>query len=677
MNIAIMQPYFFPYFGYFQLVGWSDSFVLYDDVQYIKNGWVNRNKILINGEPRWFTFPVRREAHDLPINQRSFAERRQHQQKLQRMLESAYRRAPFFDAIMPLVKDCLEYPDDNIANFNIHALCRVSSHLGLKTKFIRSSDLDLDINLKGQDRVLSVCNRLGATTYANPLGGTDLYDEDIFTGREIALRFLLPNITSYRQFSANHVRNLSIIDVLMFNDAEKIASLLEEYRLLPLGEATRVTKEIIVGERDRRQPPWNVLVFPGGTELGLEINRALRDCKEINLFGAGLPGVSAAESRFANYDEVPPIYEPGAIDKLNEVVRRRAIDFIFPAHDDVVLALAEAKSRLACPLITSPVETCRIARSKSATYAALGKTVPVPATYELGEVRDFPVFVKPDRGQGSQRARLVTRRLWLEALKQVEPDLLISEFLPGEEYTVDCFSSRRQGLLFVGARRRIQTRAGISMVSVTVDEPVFIEVAQAIASTMSLYGAWFFQMKRDAKGQLKLLEFAPRVAGTMAANRVRGVNFPLLSIYEKVGVDVEIRALKNQVEISRSLENHYRLDLDYSTVYVDLDDTLVLRGQVNTRLIRLLYQCVNKGIPVHLLTRHRGHLPTTLTKYRLDRLFDQVHHLPEGANKSDYIVEDDAILIDDSFRERLSVATARGIATFDAASVEFLLDDRS
>jgi hypothetical protein len=426
----------------------------------------------------------------------------------------------------------------------------------------------------------------------------------------------------------------------------------------------------------QKLPPWSVLVFPGGTEIGLEINRALRDCKEVVLYSAGEAVPSAAEFRFKRHFDLPPVHDSTCFEKLNSAIEAYGIDVIIPAHDDVVLGLTTAGSPVNATIISSPAATCAICRSKLATYRLLAGTVPVPTLFARGGKTAFPVFVKPDRGQGSTRARRIDDLNSLRHALAAEPDLIVTEYLPGKEFTVDCFSDRKQGLLFHSSRERTRIRAGIAMQSRLTKHEQLSSMAAAIASKLDLHGAWFFQAKGSSDGQLKLLEVGPRVSGTMALSRVLGVNFPLLSIFEAEGYAISIQAFEADIEISRSLDNHYRYDRVYSAVYIDLDDTLILRGVVNTRLMRLVYQCINRAVPVRLLTRHDGVLPEILRRHRLAGIFDEVIHLANGASKADAVRESDAILIDDSYRERSSVARARGIRTFDVSAVECLIDER-
>lgn len=422
--------------------------------------------------------------------------------------------------------------------------------------------------------------------------------------------------------------------------------------------------------------PLHVLVFPGGTEIGLEINRALSWCKDIKLFSAGESVSNHAPYVFQRHYEVSSVRNPQFVEELNEVIRENAIDYVFPAHDDVVVALAQNAHRIAAGIVTSPLETCLIARSKSATYRLLAATMPVPELLDPQRVKQFPVFVKPDKGQGSQHAQIVYDVDQLpQALGQCR-DPIILEYLPGEEFTVDCFSDRNAGLLFCGGRQRIRTRNGISMDSEPAQDEVFVEYARRISKRLEFHGAWFFQVKRDRYGVFKLLEIAPRIAGTMAVYRVLGVNFPLLSIYEQRGVPTRIMANPIHVRIDRALVNRYSHNVSYKTVYVDLDDTLIVNDVVNTELIRFLYQCINVGKRIVLLTKHTGDLTVTLKTHRLNEVFDEVIQLGSSACKADHINDTDAIMIDDSFGERTQAQDMLGILTFDCSMVEMLLDDR-
>ena len=232
MKLGIMQPYLFPYIGYFQLIAMVDTFVIHDDVQYIKAGWINRNRILVNDRPRYVTLPVRKGPTSLAINERVFADAfESDKKKMLRQIEDAYRKAPCFDTVFPLLEDSLAGAERNVSAFVVGTLQACCRYLKIETPFVLSSETVRFDDLKGQDRVLEINAFLGATHYINTIGGKELYDRDQFMRRGLKLSFLRLRPIRYRQFAGEYVANLSIIDVMMFNRVEKIASLLQEYDL--------------------------------------------------------------------------------------------------------------------------------------------------------------------------------------------------------------------------------------------------------------------------------------------------------------------------------------------------------------------------------------------------------------------------------------------------------------
>ena len=348
-----------------------------------------------------------------------------------------------------------------------------------------------------------------------------------------------------------------------------------------------------------------VLVFPAATEIGLEINEALRQCKEISLVGAGFGGSTHAPFAFEAFFELPSIHQSDWLDRLIELCHSLSLDYIFPAYDDAIVALAESADRLPAHVLAPPLDICKLTRSKRNTYRALADIVRVPELYEAEPAADsFPVFVKPDRGQGSQGARLVHDAQQLRQALAAEPDLIACEYLPGQEYTVDCFSDREHGLLFAKARIRTRTRNGIAVNTVSINLPEARAIGERIHARLGMRGAWFFQLKRASNGMLALLEVAPRIAGSMSTHRVAGVNFPLLTIFEHERLPISILLNDGPIELDRSLRNRFRHSVSFGTLYIDLDDTLVLRNKVNLDAIRLVFLARNQQARVVLITRH-------------------------------------------------------------------------
>lgn len=224
-----MQPYLFPYISYFQLINAVDTFVLYDDVNYIKQGWVNRNYILLNGKKHLITLALSGASSFKLINQVKVGENKG---KLKKTVYQAYRKAPFFDDVFPVIEKALDYEDDNLASFVSHALLSVAGYLNMGTKFIMSSHIEKNDDLKGQDKVLDICKILRADMYINAIGGRELYSREEFEKNSIRLYFIKMNDITYKQFYNEFVPNLSIIDMLMFNSRNEAVKMLNEYELI-------------------------------------------------------------------------------------------------------------------------------------------------------------------------------------------------------------------------------------------------------------------------------------------------------------------------------------------------------------------------------------------------------------------------------------------------------------
>ncbi|MBF6651257.1 WbqC family protein, partial [Methylobacter sp. BlB1] len=175
MIVTIMQPYLFPYIGYFQLLECSDIFVVGDDMQYIKGGWINRNRILVNQEPCWLTFPVQGDSADLPINQRHYVESQNVRSKILRRIECAYRKTPYFKDIYPVIADMMSFSSSNVSEFNTNAIRCLASLLKIQCRILVASELEKDNSLKCQDRVIETNRCVGSSHYINPIGGMALY----------------------------------------------------------------------------------------------------------------------------------------------------------------------------------------------------------------------------------------------------------------------------------------------------------------------------------------------------------------------------------------------------------------------------------------------------------------------------------------------------------------------
>lgn len=427
------------------------------------------------------------------------------------------------------------------------------------------------------------------------------------------------------------------------------------------------------------KPHWNVLIFPGGMENGIEIYNSLKNCKEISLFSASSAVPNQAFFLYKNNHIVRDVREDGWIEDLNAVIDACHIDIVYPANSFIIDALAANKDRLHAPVLLPSQEVLQITRSKHQTIRRLSGCLPLPLIYsKADDIKTYPVFAKPDNGYGAQGTRKIENRQEAEELDFSR--FVVQELLPGKEYTVDCLSDNEANLLFCAGRERSRIRMGTSMHAQAVSaelDTFFAQIAREILKKIKISGAWFFQMKEDAAGNLKLLEIDVRIAGTMCYNRCRGVNFALLSLYLFFGLPVKLSLNNIPLILDRSLRNRYLLDYVYDTVYVDLDDTIVCKGLLNTDMIKFLYQAFNQGKKLVLISKHLGQdKKAYLQRWRIDSLFDEVIWLQEHEDKYQHMNSKRAIYIDDSFSQRYEAAQKLGIPTFDASMIECLLDER-
>lgn len=231
MRVALMQPYLFPYIGYFQLMQAVDLFVFYDDVQYMKGGWINRNVVRMGDVARWLTLPVKKAPVNFPINKRQYLPHGAlADAPACNLLEACYVKAPHFGQVSLMAHELLGLDDHNVARFNANSLIHVAKHIGIDCEFARSSDLAQTPGLKGQQRVIDICKQVGASQYINPIGGMSLYNATDFKANDLSLAFL--RTTSPATELRDGPVQLSIIDWLMHLGEEGCAAHLDEYAIL-------------------------------------------------------------------------------------------------------------------------------------------------------------------------------------------------------------------------------------------------------------------------------------------------------------------------------------------------------------------------------------------------------------------------------------------------------------
>ncbi len=228
-----MQPYLFPYLGYFQLMDYADKFFLLDNVNFIKRGWINRNNILLNQKPYRFTLPLHEVSQHKKVNEISIAADQKWKKNFMETLRVAYQHAPFYKERIDLIHGIIYYDDDRISAFIYHSLESIAGYIGIKTDIIVVSPVEEREGMKGQDRIINICEKERATEYINLPGGKSLYETDAFLPHNIRLSFIEPHLTPYpQQQKGEFLAGLSIIDVLMNNSTESIQQMISDYAVV-------------------------------------------------------------------------------------------------------------------------------------------------------------------------------------------------------------------------------------------------------------------------------------------------------------------------------------------------------------------------------------------------------------------------------------------------------------
>jgi hypothetical protein len=431
----------------------------------------------------------------------------------------------------------------------------------------------------------------------------------------------------------------------------------------------------------------NVLVFAGGPYPAIQINDCLKYSMVFNPIAA---------SSYSNHSKfvfkeciegLPYIQDSDFLEEFVKLIIARNIEFVIPTDDTIALLLSKNQEIIPAKIVCSPYKTAELCRYKKKTYDALREYDFIPTVYEndkLREIDEYPVFIKPDDGQGSQGIKRLDSYDEFKNINRIE-NKVICEYLPGKEYTVDCFTDRSRSLLFCNPRRRARIMYGISARGYNVpltDE--FKRIIELINEEIEFRGYWFAQLKRDKFGKLKLLEICTRFSGTFGVSKSLGVNLPLLSLCDFAGMDTEVIVNNYDVIADKSFIDRYQLNLEYNHVYIDYDDTITCNegSQVNPYIMAYLYQCKAKNRKIILVTRHEKSKKNTLIDdmERLAvpvQLFDEIIELSWDEEKADVIDKNNSsIFIDNSFNERKKVSNNLCVPVFDVSNIDCLFDWR-
>lgn len=424
---------------------------------------------------------------------------------------------------------------------------------------------------------------------------------------------------------------------------------------------------------------YNILVFPCGTEIANEIINSLQHNKYFKIKLASSERMSYCNFRNKEIAILPYVTNDKFINTLIKVIKQENIDFIIPAHDDVAFSLSQIKE-IESKVVGQNSFINEIVRFKDKTYDYFKDILPIANVYEKEEDIVFPIFVKPRRGQGSQNSFLIQDQQEFNNFKAQysSEEFIWMEYLNGSEFTIDCFSDRGD-LLYAGGRTREKMTRGISVQSTFVRDKnltgQFKKFGEIISQKLEMNGLWFYQMKFDKSGNLKLLEIGPRVSGTMMLNRARGVNFVELALYQKLGFDVEVIFNDIEIALGRALIPKYKTNIEYDNLYIDFDDTLFLDEQyINTDLIKLIFQAKNENKNVYLITKNNNNnLTKTLYAFGISHIFNDIFHIQDTDKKINYM-KSESLLIDDSFQERKE-AIDSGLYAFGNDAINVLIKD--
>lgn len=232
MKLGIMQPYFLPYIGYWQLMNAVDKYIIYDDVNFMKGGWINRNRILMSGEPKMINLQLHGSSSNKLINEIDVSNNPIYNKKLLKTIENCYRKAPYYSNVFPIIENIVNQGEKNLARYLEYCIKQICKYLSIDTELIVSSSIDKNNNLKGQEKVIEICNIIGADEYYNAIGGKELYSYEDFLSNGVNLKFLKTGEIRYEQFGSRFIPNLSILDVMMFNSVEDIKDQFRMYELI-------------------------------------------------------------------------------------------------------------------------------------------------------------------------------------------------------------------------------------------------------------------------------------------------------------------------------------------------------------------------------------------------------------------------------------------------------------
>lgn len=419
-----------------------------------------------------------------------------------------------------------------------------------------------------------------------------------------------------------------------------------------------------------------VLVLSCGALTATDMSVSLKDNDEFELWGTSIYKDHGIYT-YKNYiSDIPKISDPNFVEILNKKIKEYNIKYLVPTHEDMCLFLQKNKEKINAITLSSNYETSLICRYKTKTYEKMKNYDFIPKIYKKEEVKKYPVFIKKDDDQGARNCHKVNTKQELD-LYTKNSDMIICEYLPGDEVTVDCFTNKDRKLIFCNPRATDRMLAGIDVHSrrIKLDDEIKY-IAESLNKEIEFRGCWFFQIKKDKNGKFKLLEIATRLAGTFSLSRCLDVNLLLMQLKDMEGQDVNITFNNIDIESDKQFTGKYSLGIKYNTVYIDFESCFLEKEKVDTFLMLYLYQCINKNIEIILLVENIENTLNYLIENKIDKkIFKEIILISKNEIKK--TLKEESILISNNEEIKNEIRkNNKNYCCFSNSIIEALIDWR-
>lgn len=417
-----------------------------------------------------------------------------------------------------------------------------------------------------------------------------------------------------------------------------------------------------------------VLVLSCGALTATDMSISLKDNDEFELWGTSIYKDHGIYT-YKNYiSDIPKISDPNFIVILNKKIKEYNIKYLVPTHEDMCLFLQKNKEKINAITLSSNYETSLICRYKTKTYEKMNNYDFIPKIYKKEDVKKYPVFIKKDDDQGARNCYKVNTKQELD-LYTKNSDMIICEYLPGDEVTVDCFTNKDRKLIFCNPRATDRMLAGIDVHSrrINLDDEIMY-IAESLNKEIEFRGCWFFQIKKDENGKFKLLEIATRLAGTFSLSRCLDVNLLLMQLKDMEGQDVSITFNNIDIESDKQFTGKYFLGINYNIVYIDFESCFEQKEQIDTFLMLYLYQCINKNIEIILLVENLENSLKYLSENKIDKkLFKEIILVLKSEIKN--VLKENSILISNNDELKNEIRKSnKQYCCFSNTIIEALID---